>query len=52
MGVAVFKNAPADREEHRGARMISVGVLVKPSADTGRCGQVWRHIDFLKSRAG
>ncbi|KAF9148968.1 hypothetical protein BG015_009275 [Linnemannia schmuckeri] len=52
VGVAVFKNAPADREEHRGARMISVGVLVKPSADTGRCGQVWRHIDFLKSRAG
>ncbi|KAF9339401.1 hypothetical protein BGZ91_006037 [Linnemannia elongata] len=52
VGVAVFKNTPADREEHRGARMISVGVLVKPSADTGRCGQVWRHIDFLKSRAG
>ncbi|KAG0311022.1 hypothetical protein BGZ97_012140 [Linnemannia gamsii] len=52
VGVAVFKNTPADREDHRGARMISVGVLVKPSADTGRCGQVWRHIDFLKNRVG
>ncbi|KAF9093864.1 hypothetical protein BGX29_009775 [Mortierella sp. GBA35] len=52
VGVAVYKNTPADRDEHRGARMIAVGVLVKPSAETGRCGQVWRHIDFLKSRAG
>ncbi|KAF9927343.1 hypothetical protein FBU30_003300, partial [Linnemannia zychae] len=52
IGVAVFKNAPADHEEHRGARMVSVGVLVKPSPDTGRCGQVWRHVEFLKSRAG
>ncbi|KAI8604737.1 hypothetical protein EDD21DRAFT_193702 [Dissophora ornata] len=31
--------------------MVSVGVLVKPSADTGRCGQVWRHVAFLKSQA-
>ncbi|KAF9965600.1 hypothetical protein BGZ70_004486 [Mortierella alpina] len=31
--------------------MISVGVLVKPSAETGRCGQVWRHLEFLRNQA-
>ncbi|KAI1315984.1 hypothetical protein EDD11_010566 [Mortierella claussenii] len=51
IGVSVFANAPSLRTEHRGAHMISVGVLVKPSADTGRCGQVWRHVDFLKGQA-
>ncbi|KAF8952208.1 hypothetical protein BGZ46_003619 [Entomortierella lignicola] len=39
IGVSVFANAPSSNVEHRGAQMVSVGVLVKPSADTGRCGQ-------------
>ncbi|KAF9184165.1 hypothetical protein BGZ51_003529 [Haplosporangium sp. Z 767] len=51
IGVAVFVNEPTDSMEHRGARMVSVGVLVKPSSETGRCGQVWRHASFLESRA-
>ncbi|KAF9949106.1 hypothetical protein BGZ65_007597 [Modicella reniformis] len=48
IGVAIFAHVPSSNAEHRGAQMISVGVLVKPSADTGRCGQVWRHVEFLK----
>ncbi|KAF9434446.1 hypothetical protein BGZ76_008010, partial [Entomortierella beljakovae] len=51
IGVSVFANVPSSNVEHRGAQMVSVGVLVKPSAETGRCGQVWRHVDFLKSQA-
>ncbi|KAG0262519.1 hypothetical protein BG011_010102 [Mortierella polycephala] len=51
IGVAVFVNEPTDSMEHRGARMVSVGVLVKPSSETGRCGQVWRHVSFLENRA-
>ncbi|KAF9363369.1 hypothetical protein BGX34_004317 [Mortierella sp. NVP85] len=51
IGVAVYANVPSSHAEHRGAQMVSVGVLVKPSADTGRCGQVWRHVDFLKRQA-
>ncbi|KAF8925501.1 hypothetical protein BGZ58_000747 [Dissophora ornata] len=51
IGVSVFANVPSSSLEHRGAQMVSVGVLVKPSADTGRCGQVWRHVAFLKSQA-
>ncbi|KAF9918837.1 hypothetical protein BX616_005215 [Lobosporangium transversale] len=51
IGVAVFANVPSENLEDRGAQMASVGVLVKPSVETGRCGQVWRHVDFLKSQA-
>ena len=51
IGVAVFANVPSSNAEDRGAQMVSVGVLVKPSVDTGRCGQVWRHVEFLKSQA-
>ncbi|KAG0007654.1 hypothetical protein BGZ80_004398, partial [Entomortierella chlamydospora] len=51
VGVSVFVNVPSSNAEHRGAQMVSVGVLVKPSVDTGRCGQVWRHVDFLKNQA-
>ncbi|KAG0308601.1 hypothetical protein BGZ98_007455 [Dissophora globulifera] len=51
IGVSVFVNLPSSSVEQRGALMVSVGVLVKPCADTGRCGQVWRHVAFLKSQA-
>ncbi|KAF9344129.1 hypothetical protein BGX26_004754, partial [Mortierella sp. AD094] len=51
IGVSVFANVPSSNAEHRGAQMVSVGVIVKPSGDTGRCGQVWRHVDFLKNQA-
>lgn len=50
MGLAVYVNVESNRAEHRGAQMIALGILVKPSAETGRCGQVWRHIQFLKSQ--
>ncbi|KAG0361299.1 hypothetical protein BGZ54_009153 [Gamsiella multidivaricata] len=51
IGVSVYANVPSSNVEHRGAQMASVGILVKPSADTGRCGQVWRHVQFLKGQA-
>ncbi|KAG0345619.1 hypothetical protein BG004_003463 [Podila humilis] len=50
MGLAVYLNVQSDRAEHRGAQMVSLGILVRPSPETGRCGQVWRHIEFLKSQ--
>ncbi|KAG0349752.1 hypothetical protein BG005_010713 [Podila minutissima] len=50
MGLAVYVNVESNRAEHRGAQMIALGILVKPSTETGRCGQVWRHTQFLKSQ--
>ena len=29
--------------------MRAVGVVVIPTLDSGRCGQVWRHMDFLEA---
>lgn len=50
-GVSVYENIPVAAEtgqRERGARMRSVGVIVTPTPDSGRCGQVWRHVEWLK----
>lgn len=31
----------------RGAYMKAIGLLVKPTKDTGVCGEVWKHKDYL-----
>ncbi|KAL1924435.1 uncharacterized protein VTP21DRAFT_4089 [Calcarisporiella thermophila] len=49
IGLCVFENRPF--AEERGARMRSVGLLVVPTLESGKCGQVWRHLDFLKYEA-
>ncbi|KAG0182624.1 hypothetical protein DFQ29_003177 [Apophysomyces sp. BC1021] len=48
-GLSVFKNVATDGE--RGAVMKAVGVLVLPTLETGKCGEVWRHNDYLKTEA-
>ncbi|RUS27378.1 hypothetical protein BC938DRAFT_483336 [Jimgerdemannia flammicorona] len=51
-GVSVFENAPiaaeANGAQERGARMRAVGVVVVPTPESGRCGQVWRHVEWLR----
>jgi hypothetical protein len=37
---------PTDIE--RGAYMKAIGIIVQPTKNTGVCGQVWTHQDFLK----
>ncbi|CAM0139841.1 unnamed protein product [Umbelopsis sp. WA50703] len=39
----------SENTEERGARMMAVGCLVAPTPDTGSCGQVWHHTEFLRS---
>ncbi|GAB5590680.1 hypothetical protein Unana1_05580 [Umbelopsis nana] len=50
-GVSAFENkAVNENTEERGARMMAVGCLVVPTPDTGSCGQVWHHVDFLRTQ--
>ncbi|KAF9970164.1 hypothetical protein BGZ73_007214 [Actinomortierella ambigua] len=51
VGVAAYVSVAIDSVADRGALMAAVGVLIKPCADSGRCGQVWRHVEFLQSQA-
>ncbi|KAG1223741.1 hypothetical protein G6F35_004468 [Rhizopus arrhizus] len=44
-GISVFKNMPVDTS--RGAYMKAIGILVKPTRQTGDCGEVWKHKDYL-----
>ncbi|KAI8578282.1 hypothetical protein K450DRAFT_248079 [Umbelopsis ramanniana AG] len=49
-GISAFENkAVNENTEERGARMMAVGCLVTPTPETGSCGQLWHHIDFLRS---
>ncbi|KAL1920043.1 uncharacterized protein VTP21DRAFT_1189 [Calcarisporiella thermophila] len=47
VGICAFQNQPI--QEERGARMRSVGLLVQPTSASA-CGDVWRHLDFLKAQ--
>ncbi|CAO3666733.1 unnamed protein product [Rhizopus stolonifer] len=44
-GISVFKNMSINTS--RGAYMKAIGLLVKPTKDTGVCGEVWKHRDYL-----
>ncbi|KAI9260803.1 hypothetical protein BY458DRAFT_516347 [Sporodiniella umbellata] len=44
-GISVFKNAPT--HSARGAKMKAIGVLVKPTKETGACGEIWKHKEYL-----
>ncbi|KAF7732013.1 hypothetical protein EC973_007118 [Apophysomyces ossiformis] len=48
-GLSFFRNVPVDG--NRGACMKAVGVLVVPTPETGRCGEVWRHSGYLKEES-
>ncbi|OZJ03121.1 hypothetical protein BZG36_03868 [Bifiguratus adelaidae] len=46
-GVAAYLNTPTRSSESRGSHMLSCGILVKPTEESGRCGAIWRHTNFL-----
>ncbi|RHZ59502.1 hypothetical protein Glove_363g30 [Diversispora epigaea] len=53
VGISVFINEPTlDESQDRGAHMVSVGILVTPTMETGLCGRPWKHLEFLQNEIG